>query len=551
MGRDGQQRRSERLGRRRGRSRAIRARYRTPDGYEAFTTRTAEIAVAGGATRANRNARHALGSRHRGGLARPAARAARDVARAAGARPRHRGRLGRHRRRERERALARWAGPSLNWVLADRDGAIAWVVNGPLPRRVGFDGSRPESLADGSRSWQGRLPPPGALGGRDGALFTANNRTLPRERADAVSRMWMRPLRAKRIDDLLAAQPHVRRARLPRDAARHARRRLRADPRHDSRSSRAERTRAAAAASARARASDWNGHADVDQPAFRILHAYYRALLERTLEPLLTPAIAADASFVYRWPLADEVLRRLLDERPAHLLTSEHADWHAFLRAVLLETLTAIDARRRARRAVGRGQRARRRPSVRRHLGAARGPARRCRARRCRARWYRCEWRRRATAPCCEWPSRLARRKTACSSSRAARAATSCRRSFATSQAGVARRSADAVPRRRARRSLHARAVTSRSPLYSKHALLDRRPLRIGEVRMHGPDLVADGRGRRRLTRERGDAGALRRRPIVVARERDERGLRRTIARRDEPAVRGPARCRLGRRRVP
>ena len=47
--------------------------------------------------------------------------------------------------------LARWAGPSLNWVLADRAGEIAWVVNGPLPRRVGFDGSRPESLADGRR----------------------------------------------------------------------------------------------------------------------------------------------------------------------------------------------------------------------------------------------------------------------------------------------------------------------------------------------------------------------------------------------------------------
>ena len=58
-----------------------------------------------------------------------------------------------------------------------------------------------------------------------------------------------------------------------------------------------------------------------------MLHAYYRALPERTLEPLLAPAIEADPGFVYRWPLADEVLRRLLDERPAHLLTSEHADW--------------------------------------------------------------------------------------------------------------------------------------------------------------------------------------------------------------------------------
>ena len=27
-------------------------------------------------------------------------------------------------------------------------GAVAWTVNGPLPRRIGFDGSRPESLAE-------------------------------------------------------------------------------------------------------------------------------------------------------------------------------------------------------------------------------------------------------------------------------------------------------------------------------------------------------------------------------------------------------------------
>ena len=181
-------------------------RYLTPDGSEAFTTRSAEIAVAGGEpvrvdTRATRwgpvvaedwlgrpLALHATWLEPQGldldivGLA-----AATDVASASV-------------------LLARWAGPSLNWVLADRAGEIGWVVNGPLPRRVGFDGSRPESLADGSRSWQGRRAPPGALGGRDGALFTANNRTLPPSQADTVSRMWMRPLRAKRIDELLAEQ---------------------------------------------------------------------------------------------------------------------------------------------------------------------------------------------------------------------------------------------------------------------------------------------------------------------------------------------------------
>jgi penicillin amidase len=47
---------------------------------------------------------------------------------------------------------------------------------------------------------------------------------------------------------------------------------------------------------------------------------------------------------VFRWPLADEPLRRLLDERPAHLLTREFADWPSFLRAVLSDALRAVES---------------------------------------------------------------------------------------------------------------------------------------------------------------------------------------------------------------
>jgi penicillin G amidase len=317
------------------------SRYLTPDGYEAFKIRTTEIAIAGQApervdTRSTRwgpvvaadwlgrpLALHATWLEPQGldldivGIA-----SATNVASASA-------------------LLARWAGPSLNWVLADRAGAIGWAVNGPLPRRVGFDGSRPESLADGSRSWQGRQPPPGALGGRDGVLYTANSRTLPTGRYEAVSRMWMRPLRAKRIDDLLAAQRTFGERdflAMQLDTLAEGYELIRTTILDvvpaDEREPQLKRARELAQA--------WNGHADVDQAAFRMLHAYYRTLTERTLEPLLAPAIAADSNFVYRWPLADEVVRRLLDERPAHLLTSEHADWPAFLRQVLSETLAAL-----------------------------------------------------------------------------------------------------------------------------------------------------------------------------------------------------------------
>src|SRR5262249_47096691 len=101
-------------------------------------------------------------------------------------------------------ALKRWAGPSLNWTLADSGGEIAWVVNGPLPRRVGFDGSRPGAGAGGSRAWQGEPLRPALGDPPDGAVFAANNRTLPAAPAANVSRVWMPSLRAGRIAEMLA-----------------------------------------------------------------------------------------------------------------------------------------------------------------------------------------------------------------------------------------------------------------------------------------------------------------------------------------------------------
>jgi penicillin amidase len=155
--------------------------------------------------------------------------------------------------------------------------------------------------------------------------------------------MWMRPLRAKRIADLLGAATTF----TERDFL---------DMQLDTRAEGYEQIRAAVLAAvpadepqpllarARRHVEAWNGNADVDQPGFRILHSYYRVLLERTLAPLVAAASEADAAFVYRWPLADEVLRRLLDEQPAHLITREHASWPAFLRTVLLDTLESIES---------------------------------------------------------------------------------------------------------------------------------------------------------------------------------------------------------------
>jgi penicillin amidase len=238
--------------------------------------------------------------------------------------------------------FARWAGPSMNWMLAAASGAVGWVVNGPLPRRVGFDGSRPESRSDGTRRWDGTLAPPRVRSNGGAPLFTANNRTLPAEDAQRLGRMWMRPLRARRIAELLAgggpfAERDFLQMQLDTRAAAYDELRdivLEVVAEDDS---------DPLLRRARAHVAAWRGTAAAESPGFRLLHLYYRALLERALAPLLAPASAADPGFVYRWPLADEPLRRLLEERPPHLLSPGHRDWPAFLRAVLADALRRIE----------------------------------------------------------------------------------------------------------------------------------------------------------------------------------------------------------------
>src|SRR5262249_10488651 len=157
----------------------------------------------------------------------------------------------------------------LNWALADSSGQIGWVVNGPLPRRVGFDGSRPESWADGRRAWKGEQPRPALVEPTDGAVFTANNRTLPAGPAAAVGRMWMPSLRAARIAELLAEHPTLSEreslamqldTRAPvydqiRDIVLEVVPADEADP---------------LLARVREHVQGWNGHADIDQPGFRL-----------------------------------------------------------------------------------------------------------------------------------------------------------------------------------------------------------------------------------------------------------------------------------------
>ena len=79
--------------------------------------------------------------------------------------------------------------PVQNLSVADADGRIAWTIAGRLPRRVGFDGQRPTSWADGTRRWDGWVPDsqyPVVLDPPSGRVWTANNRVVDRPALDLI-----------------------------------------------------------------------------------------------------------------------------------------------------------------------------------------------------------------------------------------------------------------------------------------------------------------------------------------------------------------------------
>jgi len=78
-------------------------------------------------------------------------------------------------------AIGHWAAPPVNHVYADTHGDIAWTVAGKAPRRDGWDGLLPVS-GDGSREWQGFVPPEGLprqINPAEAYLATANELNAP------------------------------------------------------------------------------------------------------------------------------------------------------------------------------------------------------------------------------------------------------------------------------------------------------------------------------------------------------------------------------------
>lgn len=233
-------------------------------------------------------------------------------------------------------ALARYGGPPLNFVVGDTSGAIAWKIGGRMPRRSGFDPGRPRASTAAGAGWTGVVPAdsmPSVVAPATGFVATANQRTVGGTGWKLVGGTPAMPWRAHRIatqlaardgwtaDDCALLQNDVDDAFLATTAAA-------LDRALTPEAARGDTTLAAA----RRILGSWNHRADTTSVAHAFLR-YARGELTRLLvAPLIAPCVEADSTFEYDWALSDEVARRLLEERPRHLLDPRYEDYDALVR---------------------------------------------------------------------------------------------------------------------------------------------------------------------------------------------------------------------------
>ncbi|MEO1085985.1 MAG: penicillin acylase family protein, partial [Acidobacteriota bacterium] len=244
----------------------------------------------------------------------------------------------------------RMSAPNQNFVVGDATGSVGWTVLGRIPRRVGFEGRRPTSWADGTRSWDGWLSPeevPAVLDPPSGLVWSANSRVADIGTVRLIGDGgYDLGARARQIRDGLMALDVA----TPQDML---------DIQLDDRALFLERWRslllevltpevigdsADRAEFRRLVEEDWDGRASTDSVGFRLVRTYRLLLSELIFAGVAEPLYEADDDFRFfmRVPQMEGPLWALVDGRPPHLLPPGYADWTEVLAEGVDRTTTYL-----------------------------------------------------------------------------------------------------------------------------------------------------------------------------------------------------------------
>jgi penicillin amidase len=237
--------------------------------------------------------------------------------------------------------------PQQNFLAGDSAGHIAWTIIGQVPRRIGLNDGLPHSWADGSRRWDGYLPPAGIpeiIDPPGGRLWTANARVVGGEALQILGDGgYAEGMRATRIRDDLAARNSFAESDLlaietdDRAAVLDEWQRftLQAIDAHAAEP---------AIAAMRPYVADWGGRAVPASVGYRLVKAFRKGAIQRVLGGLMQPlakALGRDPVLQARaeWPV-----ERLLTVRPEALVPPPYRSWDALTGAVLAGVADAVHA---------------------------------------------------------------------------------------------------------------------------------------------------------------------------------------------------------------
>jgi penicillin amidase len=228
--------------------------------------------------------------------------------------------------------------PGQNFVVGDRTGNIGWTIAGRIPKRVGgYDPLLPADWSQPNTGWDGWLDaheyprlanPPG------NRLWTANARTLDflsddfakigdggfdlGARALAI-RDDLRLKNQLSPDDMLAIQLDDRNRLFE-----HWVELLKLVLGHSGAT--------APYADMKAQLSGWNGHADPNSVAYRLVREFRTEVIDTILDGFAAAVRAKYADFkLPHLPQAEAMVDAILKQRPAHLLPPGYADWDDLL----------------------------------------------------------------------------------------------------------------------------------------------------------------------------------------------------------------------------
>ncbi len=251
--------------------------------------------------------------------------------------------------------------PTMNFLVADSTGAIAWTLAGKLPNRIGYDGRFPVTMSFGDRRWDGFVPenqipvidsqivPSEATGStnresRIENLATANQRLLGGDAFTLIGDGGYPPAyRAARIHERLASVEKATPADLLAiqldDRAPYLDRWQKLLVKTLTGDTTASRDKRAALLAA---VSNWQGRASTDSASYTLVRSFRRHVIARALDPLFAHIADRHPDFTYTRFRYQPALDRLLEEQPLHLLASEYEAWSDLLLAAADDVLTDL-----------------------------------------------------------------------------------------------------------------------------------------------------------------------------------------------------------------